>query len=114
VHDAKQAADAQNARRADDIVSIFFSPAGIGYLNSFLGTSVVLGGKVSTAPPPVFPQSVFGGTGPDIAGGNPLTPKLFLTFVPEASAALMAALAGLLAAGWQVSKRLAGRTLRLM
>jgi hypothetical protein len=93
---------------ADDgeIVSIFFTPAGVGYLNSFLGSSVIFGGKVSTAPPPAFPQSVFGSTGPDIAGGDPLTPKLVLTFVPEISATWMMVMVALLAFGWRLSRRL--------
>jgi hypothetical protein len=77
---------------ADDgtIVTLSFTPAGVSYLNSFLGTKVVLGGFLPTAPPPASPpdltQLVFAFTGPDIPSGDPLTPTLDLTLtaVPEA------------------------------
>jgi hypothetical protein len=72
-----------------------FTPPGLGYLNSFLGAKVILGGKVPTAMPPTTPQSVFGYTEPDIAGGDPLTPKLEITYVPEPSAALLTTLAAM-------------------
>jgi hypothetical protein len=60
-----------------------FTPPGLSYLNSFLGGSVILGGLVPTAMPPATPQSVFGFTGPDITAGDPLTPMLEVTFIPE-------------------------------
>jgi hypothetical protein len=80
---------------ADDgtTVSLPFTPAGLGYLNSFLGSDVVLGGLVPSAMPPDSPQSVFGFTGPDIPGGDPLTPMLEITFIPEPSAGLLALVA---------------------
>lgn len=70
---------------ADDgtVLSIPLDPAGVGYLNGFLGGPVVLGGSVPTAVPPGTPQQPFGLTGPDIPGGDPLTPKLVVTVVPE-------------------------------
>jgi hypothetical protein len=74
---------------ADDgtMAPLPFTPAGVMFLNMFTGAPVILGGKVVTAPPPVFPQSVFGFTGPDLASGtDPLAPKLEVTFVPEPGA----------------------------
>lgn len=70
---------------ADDgtILSIPLMPAGIAYLNSMLGGMAILGGTVTTAPPPGTPQQPFGFTGPDIPGGDPLTPYLEVTYVPE-------------------------------
>jgi len=72
---------------ADDgtTVSLPFTPDGVAYLNSFLGSTVVLGGKTPTAVPPDSPQLVFGFTGPDIAGGGPLIPTLVISLVPEVS-----------------------------
>jgi hypothetical protein len=89
---------------ADDstTLSIPIDLPGIAYLNDFSGGPVVLGGVVSTVVLgglPDFPQQPFGGTGPDIPGGDPLTPKLVLTIVPEPTTALLLAsgLAGLAA-----------------
>jgi len=80
---------------ADDAttLSIALDPAGVGFLNGFLGGIVVLGGSVPTAIPPGTPQQPFGLTGPDIPGGDPLTPSLTLTFVPEPGLAPLVALA---------------------
>jgi len=61
-------------------------------LNLFLGSSLVLGGTVSTAPPGTFPQQPFGFTGPDIPGGDILTPTLeivTLSSVPEPATVLL-------------------------
>lgn len=72
------------------VLSIPIGPAGVDYLNAFADGLAMIGGKVVTAPPPDFPQQPFGFTGPDIPGGDPLTPILSLTIVPEpASAALL-------------------------
>jgi len=70
---------------ADDgmTLSIAFGPAGLDYLNSFAGGMVLIGGTVPTSPPPDFPQQPFGFTGPDIPGGDPLTPALLVEVVPE-------------------------------
>ncbi len=74
---------------ADDstTLSIPLDPGGITYLNDFVGGAVMIGGSVPTALPkggPLdTPQQPFGSTGPDIPGGDSLTPKLVLTVVPE-------------------------------
>jgi hypothetical protein len=80
----------------DTFVDITFGPAGLGYLNSFLGTKIILSGFVPTAMPPDFPQQPFGFTGPDIPGGDPKTPSLTLTLVPEPSAASLLGIGGLM------------------
>jgi hypothetical protein len=74
-------------------IEIGFTDAGVGYLNGFLGSKVVLSGLVPTAIPPAFPQQPFGFTGPDIPAGSPLTPVLDLTVtaIPEPSTALLLA-----------------------
>jgi hypothetical protein len=74
----------------DSELAIPITPGGIGYLNMFLGSSLVLGGSVATvSPPDGTPQQPFGLTGPDIPGGDPLTPMLEITTldaaVPEPS-----------------------------
>lgn len=63
-------------------LSIMLDAGGIAYLNSFLGGSVLIAGFVPTAIPPASPQQPFGLTGPDIPGGDPLTPTLTVT-IPE-------------------------------
>jgi hypothetical protein len=86
---------------ADDgtILSLSFTPAGLTFLNSKLGSKILLGGFLSTAPPysgpTAFPQAIFGFTGPDIPADDPLTPTLDLTLtsIPEASGALFFAVA---------------------
>ena len=69
---------------ADDgtSVSIPITPGGLGYVASFFGGTIVFGGTLSTAAPPATPQSVFGFTGPDIPGGDPLTPTLIIETAP--------------------------------
>ncbi|MCA9064308.1 MAG: hypothetical protein KDA96_14660 [Planctomycetaceae bacterium] len=100
---------------ADDgsFVSVPFSGAGVAYLNSFMGTPVILGGKVPTAIAPDTPQSLFGFTGPDIPMGDVLTPTLELTFapaaVPEPRLAWLTGGALLLIFGWSSRQRLARR-----
>ncbi len=73
----------------DSFVEIAFTPGGIGYLNLFLGETLILGGVSPSAMPPVFPQQPFGFTGPDIPGGDPKTPMLTLTTIPEPSPLLL-------------------------
>lgn len=72
----------------DALLSFDFGPAGVGYLNSHLGETVILAGFVPTAMPPATPQSLFGFTAPDIDGELGLasptpTPVLSVTLVPE-------------------------------
>ncbi len=71
----------------DSVIAIPITPGGIEYLNLFLGSTLVLGGSVATVfPPDGTPQQPFGFTGPDIPGGDILTPTLELTLaVPEPS-----------------------------
>ena len=71
---------------ADDgkFVDISFTPSGLAYLNSFLGGTVILGGKVPTVVPPASPQQPFGFTGADSFPGSK-TPKLTVGTVPEPS-----------------------------
>jgi hypothetical protein len=76
----------------DSFIEIAFTPVGVAYLNGFLGSKVVLSGLVPSATPPAFPQQPFGFTGPDIPSGDPLTPLLILTAVPEPSSAALLAL----------------------
>jgi hypothetical protein len=73
----------------DSFIDIVFSPAGLGHLSSFVGGKVVLAGMVPSAMPPGFPQQPFGFTGPDIPGGDPKTPTLTVTVVPEPDPAWM-------------------------
>ena len=68
---------------ADDISTILipFAPPGLAYLNSFVGSRVIIGGSVPTIDlGSGAPQQPFGFTDVDIAGGDPLSPKLVLTF----------------------------------
>ena len=69
-------------------IDIALTPGGLGYLNSFLGSTVILGGMVPTAVGLPSPQQPFGGTGPDSFPGSK-TPKLTVTTVPEPTAALI-------------------------
>lgn len=80
------------------VLALAFTPGGLGYLNSFIGGSVVLAGSLPSATPPVpLPQEVFGYTDPDIPGGDPATPMLSLTTIPvPASLWLFASALGLL------------------
>jgi hypothetical protein len=74
---------------ADDgaILSIPLGPGGVDYLNALAGGPVLLGGTVVTIDPAAgFPQQPFGFTGPDIPGGDLLTPTLVLTVVPAPAA----------------------------
>ena len=69
-------------------ISMSFTSDGLAYLNGFLGSAVVLAGSVPTAVPPApLPQEVFGFSGPDLAGSDPLAPKLVITTVPVPAAA---------------------------
>ena len=80
------------ASPADDggFVTIPITPGGLGYLDLFSGGPLVLSGTLPTAvgPPDPEVQLIFGFTGPDIPGGDPLTPVLEVTFVPEANGVL--------------------------
>lgn len=83
---------------ADDgvLLSIPLMPAGVAYLNGMLGGMAILGGTVTTAPPPGTPQQPFGLTGPDLPGGDPLTPHLEVTYVPEPASLFLLAIGGLI------------------
>ncbi len=59
------------------------------FLNLFLGSTVVIGGSVSSIVGTGTPQQPFGLTDIDIPGGDPLTPALELTLVPEPGTALL-------------------------
>lgn len=88
---------------ADDssFLSISFTPAGVALLNTLrlAHGPVILGGLVSSIDAGAgSPQQPFGFTGPDIPGGDPMTPLLVLGLVPEPAGLLLMA-AGLLA-GW--------------
>lgn len=73
----------------DTFVEIAFTPAALGYLSSFVGGKLVLAGLVPTTIPGSSPQQPFGLTGPDIPGGDPKTPMLVVTTVPEPPMVLM-------------------------
>lgn len=75
---------------ADDgkFVDITFTGSGLAYLNSFLGSTVILGGKVPTVVGLASPQQPFGFTGAGSFPGS-LTPKLVVTTAPEPSTALL-------------------------
>lgn len=76
----------------DGFVEISLTPGSLGYLNLFLGEFLILGGNVPTVTlPDGTPQQPFGFTGPDIPGGDPLTPVLMLTSVPEPACVLLCA-----------------------
>ena len=79
---------------ADDstTLTIALDPAGVAFLNTFLGGIVVIGGSVSSVIPPGTPQQPFGFTGPDIPGVDPLTPTLDITLVPEPGTAILVAM----------------------
>ena len=88
---------------ADDGTSLIIpiTPGGLGYLDLFAGSSLVLAGSLTTATDPspspdVDSQLIFGFTGPDIPGGDPLTPTLEITFVPEPTSMVLLGLGGLL------------------
>ena len=80
----------------DSFVEIAFGPAALAYLSAFAGGPVVIGGLVPSAEPPAFPQQPFGFTGPAIPVGDPKTPLLVVTTIPEPAAAALW-FAGLLA-----------------
>lgn len=69
-------------------IDIALTPGGLGYLNAHLGSTVILGGKVTSVVGAPSPQQPFGGTGPDSFPGAK-TPTLTVTTVPEPSAALL-------------------------
>ncbi len=75
------------ASPADDgtIIEIPITAGGLGYLSAFAGGTLVLAGTVPTSggPPDPDSQLLFGFTGPDIPGGDVLTPVLEVTYVPE-------------------------------
>ena len=88
----------------DSFVEITLGPAALAYLSAFAGGPVVLGGLVPSAEPPAFPQQPFGFTGPDLPGGDPKTPLLVVTTIPEpATVALW--LCGLLALAGRAGPR---------
>ena len=91
---------------ADDgtTLSIALDAAGVGFWNGFLGGVVVIGGSVPTVVGTGTPQQPFGMTGPDIAGGDLLTPSLVLTLVPEPGTGTLVVL-GLLALGMRARRR---------
>lgn len=75
-------------------VSIPITPGGLGYLDLFAGGTLVLAGELPSATDPsptpeAESQLIFGFTGPDIPGGDPLTPMLDITFVPEPSSLVL-------------------------
>lgn len=70
----------------DTFLAIDFTPAGLAYLNMFLGDGLVLGGELVTTDGTDTTQLIYGFTGPDIAGGgDPTIPTLLLTTIPEPS-----------------------------
>jgi len=83
------------------ILSIPITPGGLGYISIFSGSTLVLAGELPSAVDP-FPvpeltaQEIFGYTGPDIPGGDVLTPTLEVTFVPEPTSLALLGLGGLL------------------
>lgn len=94
----------------DSLITIDLLPAGVDYLNIMSGGVVMLGGSVSSIAPGLgTPQQPFGFTGPDIPGGDPLTPMLVLTTAeaPGAPAPLPATLLLMLVglAGLRLARR---------
>ncbi|MBL8349119.1 MAG: PEP-CTERM sorting domain-containing protein [Burkholderiaceae bacterium] len=85
----------------DSFVEIVLSPSAVGYLTGFAGGKLLLAGLVPSVDgaPPAFPQQPFGFTGPDIPGGDPLTPMLLVTTVPEPAAGWLILAGGLALAG---------------
>jgi len=88
---------------ADDgtVVSIPITPGGLAYLDLFAGGALVLAGELPSATDPsptpeTESQLIFGFTGPDIPGGDPLTPTLDITFVPEPTSLVLLGVGGLL------------------
>jgi hypothetical protein len=78
----------------DDMeLSMAIDPA---FLNGFLGSKVVLGGKLAGLTAAGTPEAIMGFTGPDIPGGDPLTPTLELTFVPEPTSLALLGIASLM------------------
>ncbi len=59
------------------------------YLNGFLGKKVIFGGVIPSLEMMGTPEAVMGFTGPDIPGGDPLTPKLFLETIPSPGTAIV-------------------------
>lgn len=88
----------------DSFIEIEFGAAGVAYLNTFLDGVLVLGGLVPSVDPPPFPQQPFGGTGPDIPGGDPLTPVLMLTPVPEPTSVVLLLAGGVLLAARRLAQ----------
>jgi hypothetical protein len=80
-------------------------PAGLTYLNSFAGGPAIIGGTVPSAIPPDTPQQPFGFTGPDIPGGDPLTPMLVVDVVPEPTTLATLAFGTLLVGGFRRKSR---------
>ena len=85
------------ASPADDgmTIEIPITPGGLGYLGLFAGGPVVLAGAVPTSlpgMPDIDSQLLFGFTGPDIPGGDVLTPVLEVTYIPEPGSTLIAVL----------------------
>ncbi len=81
----------------DDGTTLSIPIVDLGYLSAHLGGPIFLGGTVSgIIPADGTPQQPFGFTGPDIPGGDPLTPTLILTFastsVPEPSTLALGAI----------------------
>ena len=79
---------------------IDFTPAGVEYLNMFLGGPVILAGSLPTVDGIDTTELIFGFTGPDITGfggGSPeFIPKLTVTTIPEPSAGILFAVVGLI------------------
>ncbi len=95
----------------DTFLSIDFSPAGLTYLNMFLGGPVVLAGELPTVGASDTTELIFGFTGPDLLGGTTptLVPKLKLTTVPEPSGCLIVFVLALV--GFVFQRRRAGKAL---
>jgi hypothetical protein len=78
----------------DTFLMIDFTPAGIAYLNMFLGGEVILAGELPTIDGVDTTELIFGFTGPDISGGTEPAkiPMLELTTVPEPASGILLAL----------------------
>ena len=88
----------------DTIITMDFSEAALGYLNLFVGERLILaGGLSSLSETDGVTEGVFGYTGPDIPGGDVLTPTLELTTVPEPGSGGAALI--ILVTGWALSRR---------
>jgi len=95
---------------ADDgsAIEIPLAPPGIGYIESFLGGPLFLGGSVSSIDTADMTEQPFGGVEPDIPG-DVLVPELEITFasqavIPEPSTLTLAVL-GLLSLGRTTQRR---------